>query len=167
MKSVVCVTRVWSEPGWDRRRRRRSSCRSAAQQEAVTACLCCCRPAGGAQTSLRRHGELGPQRLRGAEDPAGRRRVVVVLPDGAHHGGRPWDLPPGRPGCCPEGWLGSVDAGTGSSGHLGTFQTVLREIIQRKSGKRFLSCSFCFSAQPLKTHCRFLGIHWCFLVSGK
>lgn len=27
---------------------------------------------GGAQTSLRRHGELGAERLRGAEDPVGR-----------------------------------------------------------------------------------------------
>lgn len=54
------------------------------------------RPAGGAQTSVRRHGELGPERLRGAEDPAGRRGVLLVLPDGADHGGRPRNLPPGK-----------------------------------------------------------------------
>lgn len=51
---------------------------------------------GSAQTSLRRHGELGAERLRGAEDPAGRRGVVVILSDGADHGGRPRNLPPGR-----------------------------------------------------------------------
>lgn len=49
-----------------------------------------------AQASLRRHGELGPERLRGAEDPAGRRGVVLLVSDGAHHGGRPRDLSPGR-----------------------------------------------------------------------
>lgn len=54
------------------------------------------RPAGGAQTSVRRHGELGPERLCGAEDPTGRRGVLLVLPDGADHGGRPRDLPPGK-----------------------------------------------------------------------
>lgn len=43
----------------------------------------------GAQTSLRSHGELGPERLRGAEDPAGCRRVLFVLSDGADHGGCP------------------------------------------------------------------------------
>lgn len=51
---------------------------------------------GGAQTPLRCHGELGSERVCGAEDPVGRRGVVVVLSDGAHHGGRPRDLPPGR-----------------------------------------------------------------------
>lgn len=50
----------------------------------------------GAQTSLRSHGELGPERLRGAEDPAGCRRVLLVLSDGADHGGCPWNLPPGE-----------------------------------------------------------------------
>lgn len=55
-----------------------------------------CRLVGGAQTSLRRHGELGAECVRGAEDPAGRRGVVVVLSDGADDGGRPRDLPPGR-----------------------------------------------------------------------
>lgn len=44
---------------------------------------------GGAQTSLRRHGELGAEHLCGAEDPVGRRGVLVVLSDGADHGGRP------------------------------------------------------------------------------
>lgn len=54
------------------------------------------RPAGGAQTPVRRHGELGPEHLRGAEDPAGRRGVLLVLPDGADHGGRPRNLPSGK-----------------------------------------------------------------------
>ena len=62
--------------------------------------MCVCfffsRFVGGAQTSVRRHGELGSERLCGAEDPIGRRGVVLVLSDGAHHGGRPRDLPPGR-----------------------------------------------------------------------
>lgn len=53
------------------------------------------RPVGGAEASLRRHGELGAERLRGAEDLVGRRGVVVVLSDGADDGGRPRDLPPG------------------------------------------------------------------------
>lgn len=51
---------------------------------------------GCAQTPLRRHGELGPECLRGAEDPVGRRRVVLILSDGTHHGGSPRDLSPGR-----------------------------------------------------------------------
>lgn len=49
-----------------------------------------------AQTSLRCHGELGPQRLCGAEDPAGCGGVVLVVPDGVDHGGCSRDLPPGR-----------------------------------------------------------------------
>lgn len=55
-----------------------------------------CRLVGRAQTSLCRHGELGPERLRGAEDPVGRRGILVIIPDGADHGGRPRNLPPGR-----------------------------------------------------------------------
>jgi len=50
---------------------------------------------GGAQTPVRRHGELGAERLRGAEDPIGRRGVVVILSDGGDHGGGPRNLPPG------------------------------------------------------------------------
>lgn len=49
-----------------------------------------------AQTSLRRHGELGAERLCGAEDPVGRRGILVIISDGADHGGRPRNLPPGR-----------------------------------------------------------------------
>lgn len=51
---------------------------------------------GGAKTSLCCHGELGAECLCGAKDPVGCRGVVIVLSNGAHHGGRPRDLPSGR-----------------------------------------------------------------------
>lgn len=58
-------------------------------------CVVVFRPVGGAQTSVRCHGELGPERLCGAEDPAGCWGFLLILSDGADHGGRPRNLPSG------------------------------------------------------------------------
>lgn len=49
----------------------------------------CSRSAGSAQTSVRSHGELGSERLRRAEGPAGRGGFLLLLQDGADHGGGP------------------------------------------------------------------------------
>lgn len=76
---------------------RRSSSESSSLGLTLTlVCVVVFRPACSAQTSVCRHGELGPERLRGAEDLAGPRGVLLVLPDGADHGGRPRNLPSGK-----------------------------------------------------------------------
>jgi len=55
-----------------------------------------CRSPGGAEASVCSHGELGPECVCGAEDLVGSWRLLLLLSDGAHHGGGAWDLPSGK-----------------------------------------------------------------------